>query len=204
MHSLVSEQITSDQRVDSFRVGIRAGAAAAALALVATAFVMNSQVQSQRLAAKNLDAAMATVEQIVGINDAIQIRSDTLVATQQRMGEAIGLTTRWADVLSVMPGIVPETVTLNGIEGAEGSEKESPKIDLSGVACSADGQTCQESLNEFIEALNDCPLVASVELGVTNRVGGGEAAEAVRFSITVHLVATPRQVIAFADGEETP
>ena len=133
-----------------------------------------------------------------------EIRSDTLVATQQRMGEAIGLTMRWADVLSVMPGLVPESVTLNEIEGAEGSEKESPKIDLSGVACGSDGQTCQDSLNEFIEALNDCPLVANVDLGVTNRVGGGETAEAVRFSITVNLIATPRQVIAFVDGEETP
>jgi len=203
-HSLVSEQITSDQRVDSFRIGARAGAIAAALALVATAFVMNAQIQSQRQAAKNLDAAMVTVEQIIGINESIQIRSDTLAATQQRMGEAIGLTMRWADVLSVMPGLVPETVTLNEIEGAEGSGKELPKIDLSGVACSGDGQTCQESLNEFIEALNDCPLVANVDLGVTNRVGGGDTAEAVRFSITVNLVATPRQVIAFADGEETP
>jgi len=203
-HSLVSEQIKSEQRVESFRVGLRAGVALAVIALVASAFFMNAQIRGQRDASKNLGAAMGVVDQIIGINEQIQARSDTLAATRQRMDVAIGLTTHWSDVLAALPGLVPDSVVLADIEGTERSERMPPRLELTGIARNHDEQTCQSALNEFIESLNACPLVTSVDLGVTNRLSADETTEAIRFSVIVNLVPTPRLAIAEPDGGPTP
>lgn len=209
-HTLVSERITAGQRVDSIRIGIRAGAVAAAFALAATATIINSQTQREHLAAQGLKSAADSVSEIIAINSTIQTRSDTLAATSRRMRESIGLTTRWSDALSALPGLIPGGVSLIDIEGAERSEQAPARLELSGIAHDKDGQASQTALNAFIDALNACPLVSGVELGVTNRIGNGAATEAMRFSVTVNLVSLPRQILAGAgvdDGiseEETP
>lgn len=196
--TLVSERITAGQRVDSIRIGVRAGAIAAALALVALAMFTGSQTRRELDAAKGLNAAVETVNEIIAINGEIQSRSDTLAATSLRMQETIGLTTRWSDALSALPGLIPGGVTLIDIEGAERSEQAPARIDLSGIARDEDERTSQAALNEFIDALNACPLVSGVELGVTNRIGNGSATEAMRFSVTINLVSLPRQILAGA------
>ena len=203
-HSLVSRRITSEQRVDSFRVGLRIGAAAAALTLAATAFITHSQIQNQHRFARNLGVAVEMVDQIIEINEAIQIRSDTLVATQARMGEAIGMTTRWSDALAVLPGLIPDAVELTDIEGVERTEQAPPRFELTGIARNDNQRNSQAALNAFIESLKACPLVASVDLGATNRLDDASASESMRFSVVVNLVSTPRLAVVRVDEGEAP
>ncbi len=198
-HNILGDSIASGLRTEALRFGLRAGAVAAVVAIGATAFFTNTQIQKERESTRSLGAAMETVDEIVAMNESILLRGQSLSATHQRMHSTIGTSMRWSDVLSTLPGLIPDAVTVVDLEGVEHTASAPAKIELAGIAKETGEQTSQESLSSFIESLNGCPLVDSVVLGSTNRVGGTEEAEALRFGVVVHLVTTPRLVISSAE-----
>ncbi|MCB9847842.1 MAG: PilN domain-containing protein [Phycisphaeraceae bacterium] len=201
---IVAEQVLGAQRLASFRFGARAGAVAAALTLLATALVTSSQIRAERRAARSLDAAVAQVDEIIALNQSILTQSDTLAATHRRMSETIGKSTRWYAPLAALPGLIPDSVSLVEVGGADRSEKGPARLEITGVAGDSDGGDAQAALNEFIRALNDCPLVESVDLGTTNRVSASSDSGAMRFSVVINLVPTPRRTVAAAPTEAMP
>jgi len=121
-----------------------------------------------------------------------------------RVDVAIGETALWSPTLAAMPGLIPDSVELTGLDGRTAASGHSPSLSLTGISRSRGNETEGAALNTFIERLKTSPVVADVHLGDTSRVQGDGDRDALRFSLEVSLVAVPRLASADAGTRVTP